>query len=150
MHRDDIIRAIKFARLNELQGINNLVDDSRITVREQVFRVLTQFSTSGLKVAMHILVLRGVMPSIYSIAFTTCLSIISLRVSLSALQSLNRGWANLVRLHQIPCDRCAFFTGEFNLKCTVHPCKAFNEQAINCQDYEPGIRSPIWMQWFKL
>ncbi len=36
VHRDDIIGAIDFARLNELQGIYNLVDDSRLTVREQV------------------------------------------------------------------------------------------------------------------
>lgn len=94
---------------------------------------------------MHILVLtfRGVMPSIYSIAFTTCFSIISLRVALSALKSFNKGWKNLIRLHQIPCDRCTFFTGEFNLKCTVHPCKAFNERAIDCLDYEPVNRSSV-------
>jgi hypothetical protein len=92
---------------------------------------------------MHILALtfRGAMPSIYSMAFTLCLSIISLGVALSALKSLNKGWKNLIKLHQIPCDRCAFFTGEFNLKCPVHPCKALNEQAIDCLDYEPVVKS---------
>jgi hypothetical protein len=91
---------------------------------------------------MPILVLtfRGAMPSLYSIAFTICFSIISVRAAVSMWKSLNKGWSNLVRLHQIPCDRCAFFTGEFNLKCTVHPCKAFNERAIDCLDYEPVIR----------
>lgn len=39
VHRDDIIGAIEFARLNELQGIYNLVDDSRLTVKEQVSKV---------------------------------------------------------------------------------------------------------------
>jgi nucleoside-diphosphate-sugar epimerase len=43
IHRDDIIGAIEFARLNELQGIYNLVDDSRLTVKEQVSRVCARY-----------------------------------------------------------------------------------------------------------
>jgi NAD dependent epimerase/dehydratase family enzyme len=39
IHRDDIIGAIEFARLNELQSIYNLVDDIRLTVKEQVSKV---------------------------------------------------------------------------------------------------------------
>jgi hypothetical protein len=99
---------------------------------------------------MLVLTFRGVMPSIYSIAFTTAISIISFRVAWSALKSLNKGRLNLIRLHQIPCDRCAFFTGEFNLKCPVHPYNALNEQAIDCLDYEPVIKSPVWSRWLKL
>ena len=40
------------------------------------------------------------------------------------------------RLHQIPCSRCTFFTGDYRLKCTVHPYSALTETAINCRDYE--------------
>jgi hypothetical protein len=47
------------------------------------------------------------------------------------------GFLRLRRLHQIPCDRCSFFTGEYRLKCTVHPCEAFTEAAIACRDFEP-------------
>lgn len=47
------------------------------------------------------------------------------------------GVAQLRRLHQIPCTRCAFFTRDYRLKCTVHPVKALTEEAINCPDYEP-------------
>lgn len=47
------------------------------------------------------------------------------------------GVARLHRLHQIPCSRCTFFTGDYRLKCTVHPTKALTEEAINCFDYEP-------------
>ena len=36
IHRDDIVGAIEFARLNELEGIYNLVDDSQLTLKEQV------------------------------------------------------------------------------------------------------------------
>ncbi len=55
--------------------------------------------------------------------------------------------ARLKRLHQVPCSHCAFFTGDYRLKCTVHPCTALSEAAIHCLDYEPGIRrsQPIWL-----
>lgn len=43
-HRDDIVKAIEFARLNELEGIYNLVDDSQLTVKEQVERVCSKYS----------------------------------------------------------------------------------------------------------
>jgi nucleoside-diphosphate-sugar epimerase len=43
VHRDDIISAIEFARLNELDGIYNLVDDSQLTIKEQVKRVCASY-----------------------------------------------------------------------------------------------------------
>ena len=43
IHLDDIVGAIEFARLNELDGIYNLVDDSQLTVKEQVERVFFQY-----------------------------------------------------------------------------------------------------------
>jgi nucleoside-diphosphate-sugar epimerase len=43
IHRDDIVGAIEFARLNELNGIYNLVDDSQLTIKEQVERVCAQY-----------------------------------------------------------------------------------------------------------
>jgi hypothetical protein len=46
------------------------------------------------------------------------------------------GMARLRRLHQVPCSRCAYFTGEYRLKCAVHPCRALSELAIGCTDYE--------------
>jgi hypothetical protein len=60
------------------------------------------------------------------------------------------GWAGqdgvkrLRRLHQVPCSRCAYFTGDYNLKCTVRPCEALTEAAIHCRDFEPGsVIQPI-------
>lgn len=47
------------------------------------------------------------------------------------------GITRLKRLHQIPCSRCQFFTGDYRLKCTVYPIKALSEDAIDCLDYEP-------------
>lgn len=42
------------------------------------------------------------------------------------------------RLHQIPCSTCQFFTGNYYLKCPVHPKVALSEEAINCSDYYPN------------
>jgi nucleoside-diphosphate-sugar epimerase len=49
VHRDDIIGAIEFARLNELQGIYNLVDDSRLTVKEQISSVCARYDLPQVK-----------------------------------------------------------------------------------------------------
>jgi nucleoside-diphosphate-sugar epimerase len=43
IHLDDIIGAIEFARLNDLDGIYNLVDDSQLNVKEQVERVCSHY-----------------------------------------------------------------------------------------------------------
>ena len=43
VHREDIISAIDFARLNELDGIYNLVDDSQLTIKEQVKLVCARY-----------------------------------------------------------------------------------------------------------
>jgi nucleoside-diphosphate-sugar epimerase len=42
IHLDDIVSAIEFARVNRLQGIYNLVDDSHLTRRELLDRVFEQ------------------------------------------------------------------------------------------------------------
>ncbi len=44
------------------------------------------------------------------------------------------------RLHQIPCAKCQYFTGNHHLKCTVQPCFALTEEAINCLDFCPQDR----------
>lgn len=52
-------------------------------------------------------------------------------------QTTKEGIAYVKKLHQIPCHRCAFFTGDYRLKCTVNPYMAMSEDAINCRDFEP-------------
>ncbi|MEL6929053.1 MAG: hypothetical protein AAFO95_10490 [Cyanobacteria bacterium J06600_6] len=49
--------------------------------------------------------------------------------------------AHLQRLHQIPCDKCAYFTGDYRLKCTVNPIIAMSEQAIGCRDFLEDART---------
>lgn len=43
IHRDDIVGAIEFTRLNQLEGIYNLVNDSYLTVKEQVELVCSYY-----------------------------------------------------------------------------------------------------------
>lgn len=42
---------------------------------------------------------------------------------------------HLKRLHQVPCSNCAYFTGDYRLKCTVNPMLAMSEEAIGCRDF---------------
>jgi hypothetical protein len=44
-------------------------------------------------------------------------------------------------MHKIPCAKCQFFTGNYQLKCTVHPSIALSEAAIDCPDYRPASES---------
>jgi hypothetical protein len=55
----------------------------------------------------------------------------------SACRVTIRGKNYLKTLHQIPCSRCAFFTNDHRLKCTVNPYEAGTESAIHCRDFEP-------------
>ncbi len=52
-----------------------------------------------------------------------------------------KGKNQLKTLHQIPCSRCAFFTNDHRLKCTVNPLEAGTESAIGCRDFEPKPES---------
>ena len=65
------------------------------------------------------------------------ISILLIFFCLSIYLAMRDAITRIRRLHQIPCSRCAFFTGDYRLKCTVHPCKALSEEAIDCLDYEP-------------
>ena len=40
------------------------------------------------------------------------------------------------KMHQIPCSSCQFFTGNYELKCTIHPEVALTEAAIDCSDFQ--------------
>ncbi|MBD2325410.1 hypothetical protein [Alkalinema sp. FACHB-956] len=53
----------------------------------------------------------------------------------SLTRSLRQGYKSVKRLHQIPCSTCRYFTGDYNLKCTIHPVIALSESAIGCRDY---------------
>jgi hypothetical protein len=51
-------------------------------------------------------------------------------------RAIEEATSQLKRWHQIPCDRCLYFTGCQQLKCTVNPYQAFTEEAIFCKDFQ--------------
>lgn len=69
----------------------------------------------------------------------------------SICKATKDGIERLQRLHQIPCAGCAFFTGDYRLKCTVHPVKALSEEALGCLDYEPtaSCTATVYEKWSK-
>lgn len=58
----------------------------------------------------------------------------------SAWNTCRHGIQQLKRLHGIPCSRCMYFTGDYRLKCTVHPYTALSEDALNCGDFDLALR----------
>ena len=92
---------------------------------------------------MSISILIQLIPFVYKLVFMICISLGLLSYTLSALKNARKNWIQLQRLHQIPCSNCLFFTGEYNLKCAVHPCKAFSEDAIGCADYQMAKKSSV-------
>jgi len=81
-------------------------------------------------------------PSIAGSVFALCIGTIVGGLLWTVWIAFQQGCRNLKRLHQIPCDRCAYFTGEQCLKCAVHPTQAFTEDAIACLDYQPTTQRP--------
>ena len=63
--------------------------------------------------------------------------------------AIAEAWVLLRKVHRIPCSRCVFCTGDYRLKCAVHPMRAFSEEAIDCRDFERETRwkSRIGLSW---
>ena len=57
-------------------------------------------------------------------------------IAFSFITTTRRSIANLRKVHQVPCSRCAFSSADYRLKCSVHPTEAFSEEAIGCYDFE--------------
>ncbi len=45
------------------------------------------------------------------------------------------GTAQARRMHQIPCAGCQYFSGDYTLKCALHPSQAGTFDAIGCRDF---------------
>ena len=71
---------------------------------------------------------------------TIILSLVAWGLVVSCFYSLGvtsvKGWKQLRRMHQVPCSRCMYLTGDYNLKCTAWPSNALTEEAIGCRDFD--------------
>ena len=52
------------------------------------------------------------------------------------IKGMIEGFNYVKKMHQIPCANCVYFTGNYCLKCTLHPAEAMSENAIACRDFE--------------
>jgi hypothetical protein len=75
-----------------------------------------------------------IQPVMLPIRFIGACSILSL-CGWSLASFLMDAVARAKEMHQIPCSKCRFFTGDYRLKCTINPYIANTEQAIGCRDY---------------
>ena len=73
-------------------------------------------------------------PFLFQLRFVGALSILGL-CSWSLISCIRDIAVQTKKMHQIPCTKCRFFTGDYRLKCTVSPSIANTEQAIDCSDY---------------
>jgi hypothetical protein len=76
-----------------------------------------------------------VKPLLLQLRVVGAFSILSL-CSWSLISCILDAIAQAKKMHQIPCTKCRFFTGDYRLKCTVHPAIANTEQAIDCSEYQ--------------
>ena len=99
--------------------------------------VILMFDTFliGVLQLLHFL-LQVIQPILVPICFIAAWSLVSL-VGWGIWSAVRDGVNSAKRMHQIPCANCEFFTGDYHLKCTVHPATALSEDAIYCPDYEP-------------
>lgn len=72
-------------------------------------------------------------------ALIACSSAVLFVVTISI--TARDGISYVKRMHQIPCPDCQFFTGDYQLKCALHPNSALSEAAIGCSDFCPHVCS---------
>ncbi|MEM6596855.1 MAG: hypothetical protein AAF635_01615 [Cyanobacteria bacterium P01_C01_bin.69] len=76
-----------------------------------------------------------VRPLLPAICFVAAWSTVVLTLW-NIISGLRNGIRQIKRLHTIPCARCEYATDSHYIKCSVRPCSAFSEEAIDCQDFE--------------
>jgi hypothetical protein len=93
--------------------------------------------------------LRDVMQTIQPALVPVCLALawsLVLMVAWNLWSAMRDSVARAKTMHQIPCATCRFYSGDYRLKCPVHPTLAMTESAINCPDYEDGDPARRFLQ----
>jgi hypothetical protein len=75
------------------------------------------------------------MTTLYSVFTFVAISTVIVMILMDFLAWASKGVQEIQTLHEIPCSRCRYFTGEYHLKCPVNPRAALTEDAIDCLDF---------------
>jgi hypothetical protein len=67
--------------------------------------------------------------------FAAAIWLLTAQLIWSVWKAIAEGMTHVKKLHEIPCSRCAYFTGDYRLKCTIYPSDALTEDAISCRDF---------------
>ena len=73
--------------------------------------------------------------TLYALFTFITISTVTVMIIMDFLAWAGKGVQDVKTLHEIPCSRCRYFTGEYHLKCPVNPRAALTEAAIDCLDF---------------
>jgi hypothetical protein len=80
-----------------------------------------------------------IQPILVPLCFVIAWGLIGLGVW-SVWSAIRDGVSKAKQMHRIPCANCQYFTGDYHLKCPVHPTEALSEDAIGCPDFDPQTK----------
>ncbi len=69
------------------------------------------------------------------------LSAIAISIYVFIPKQIHQAALDLKCRSKVPCRHCRYFSHNNYLRCSVHPTTAMTEKAIDCQDYDPIVRS---------
>ncbi|HAX75286.1 MAG TPA: hypothetical protein DCY88_05485 [Cyanobacteria bacterium UBA11372] len=110
----------------------------RETDLNQTTQSETQLSNNQLNgVSVYDVVLTFSSVSLIAIVAAVCLMVSKIRVDVP-----NPLGFKIKPSNQVPCKNCRYFSGNFYLKCAVHPQTVLTKEAINCADYSSVDEKP--------
>jgi hypothetical protein len=84
--------------------------------------------------------LQGLQPLLKPLCFVVAWGVLGLG-GWSVWSAVRDSIARAQQMHRVPCAGCRYFSGDYHLKCPIHPRTALSEAAIDCPDFE--VASPI-------
>lgn len=110
----------------------------RETDLNQTTQSETQLSNNQLNgVSVYDVVLTFSSVSLIAIVAAVCLMVSKIRVDVP-----NPLGFKIKPSNQVPCKNCRYFSGNFYLKCAVHPHTVLTKEASNCADYSSVDEKP--------
>jgi hypothetical protein len=122
-----MIEEVKKMYVNEpltLQTLsqNNVYEVTQIEAQQDAAQV------NGIS-APHVAIALG------SLGLFMIFTVIFIAISKFRAIAPNELFLKFKRSHQIPCRNCRYFSGNFYLRCAVHPSNVLTEKAVDCADY---------------
>jgi hypothetical protein len=112
------------------------------TLRETNFNQTTQTETQQQDTQPNGVSLYDVVLTFSSISLIAIVAAVCLMVSKMRVDVPNPLGFKIKSSNQVRCKNCRYFSGNFYLKCAVHPATVLTKEASNCPDYSPVDDQP--------